>query len=121
MTPLDVARFALSLPDTSEEPQLNCSFFRVRGRVFATIPPGRRHLHVFLHPVDSEFAATIHPEFVEPLVWDDHVVGVRVHLANAVPKFVERLVSQAWGRDAGEHILEGCSIRMSGGHRRIVV
>lgn len=121
MTPYDIRRFALSLPDTSEEPQLSCSFFRVRGRVFATVPPCRRHLHVFLSEQDSEYALAIHPDFVERLAWDGQVVGVRVQLADAVPKFVERLLSQAWARDAGQRLLEGCSIRMSGGHRRIVV
>ena len=121
MTPVDVRRYALALPDTSEEPQLSCSFFRVRNRVFATVPPCRRYLHVFLSTVDSEFAFAAHPEFVERLVWDDHVVGVRVDLEHALPKFVERLISQAWARDAGKHLLDGCAIRMSGGHRRIVV
>ena len=121
MTPNDVRRFALALPRTSEEPQLSCSFFRVRGSVFATIPPGRRLLHVFLNDEDSAFAASAHPEFVEPLVWDDHVVGVRISLAEATPKFVERLLNQAWARSEGKRLLEGVAVRTSGGHRRIVV
>ena len=59
--------------------------------------------------------------FVEPLVWDDHVVGVRISLADATPKFVERLLNQAWARSEGKRLLEGVAIRTSGGHRRIVV
>ena len=31
--------FALALPETTEEPHFNYSSFRVRGKIFATIPP----------------------------------------------------------------------------------
>ena len=31
--------FALSLPDATEEPHFNYSSFRVRGKIFATVPP----------------------------------------------------------------------------------
>ena len=121
MTPFEVRNCALALPGTTEEPQLSCSFFRVRDRLFATIPPSRRYLHVFLAAADSEYACAIHPDVVERLVWDDHVVGVRIDLHGAAPRIVERLISQAWARDSGKHLLDGCAIRVSGNHRRIVV
>ena len=31
--------FALALPETTEEPHFNYSSFRVRGKIFATVPP----------------------------------------------------------------------------------
>ena len=49
---LDTARrFALSLPETSEEPHFEKSSFRVRGKIFATVPLGGKHLNVH---VDAE-------------------------------------------------------------------
>ncbi|MDR7466128.1 MAG: MmcQ/YjbR family DNA-binding protein [Armatimonadota bacterium] len=46
-----VRRFALSLPEATEEPHSDKSSFRVKGKIFATVPPDGRHLHVF---VDEE-------------------------------------------------------------------
>ena len=40
--------FALSLPATTEEPHFDMSSFRVRGKIFATVPPDGEHLHVFV-------------------------------------------------------------------------
>lgn len=121
MTPAQVRAYALTLPDAGEEPQLTGSFFRVRGRIFATIPPARRHVHVFLPPEECERAVSAHPGNAERLVWSGEVVGVSVRLDEAVPRFVERLMAQAWARDVGRHLLENAAIRISGGHRRIVV
>ena len=43
-----VRRFAMSLPDVTEEPHFNYTSFRVGGRIFATVPPEGEHLHVFV-------------------------------------------------------------------------
>ena len=49
MGALDSARaFALSLPGSTEEPHFDMSSFRVRGKIFATVPPGDEDLHVFV-------------------------------------------------------------------------
>jgi predicted DNA-binding protein (MmcQ/YjbR family) len=41
-------RFALSLPGSTEAPHFEYPSFRVRGKLFATVPPDGRHLHVFV-------------------------------------------------------------------------
>ena len=43
-----VRRFALSLPETTEEPHFDLASFRVKGKIFATVPPDEKHLHVFV-------------------------------------------------------------------------
>lgn len=93
-------RFALSLPDVTEEPHFRYSSFRVRGRIFATVPPEGDHLHVFVGDEEREIALEVHPEFVEKLHWGAKVVGVRVSLAKAKPKVVTELLAQAWTRKA---------------------
>lgn len=114
----DVRRHALGLPDTAEEPQLDCSFFSVRGRVFATIPPDGRHLHVFLDEADCDYALHAHADFIERLSSDGQMVGVSVRLEDALPRVVERLVAQAWARDARARLLS--DPRRSGRHRKLV-
>jgi hypothetical protein len=44
-------RFALSLP---EESHFEKSSFRVRGKIFATVPHGGKHLHVHGEPDEAK-------------------------------------------------------------------
>jgi hypothetical protein len=95
-----VRRFALSLPEATEEPHFNFASFRVRGRIFATVPPDGEHLHIFVGDDDRERALELDPEFLEKLHWGKRVVGVRATLAKAKPAVVTRLLTQAWSRKA---------------------
>ena len=93
-------RFALSLPEATEEPHFHFASFRVRGKIFATAPPDGAHLHIFVGDDEREQALELHPEFVEKLHWGKRVVGVRVALATAKPTVVTQLLAQAWKRKA---------------------
>ncbi len=95
-----VRRFALGLPEATEEPHFHYSSFRVRGRIFATVPPDGEHLHVFVADAEREVALELDPEFLEKLHWGKRVVGVRVTLARAKAPVVTRLLAQAWARKA---------------------
>jgi hypothetical protein len=92
----DVRKFALALPDTTEEPHHNFGSFRVRGRIFVTIPPGSELLHIFLPDEKRELALALDPEFLEPVVWGSKVLGVRAHLLRAKKSVVLQLVEQAY-------------------------
>ena len=100
MTIAQVRRFALSLPEVSEEPHFQYSSFRVRGKIFATVPPEGKHLHVFLTEDEREIALALGPEFLEPLHWGTKVLGLRVSLAKAKPKVVATLLARAWSNKA---------------------
>jgi hypothetical protein len=93
-------RFALSLPEAAEAPHFHFSSFRVRGRIFATVPPGDEYLHIFVGDEDREMALELEPGFIEKLHWGKRVVGVRVTLAKAKAAVVERLLARAWARKA---------------------
>lgn len=94
---LEQARtFALSLPDSNEEPHFHYSSFRVRGRIFATVPPEGTILHIFVPEEDRERALALEPEVTEKLFWGAKAVGVRVHLPKARKSFVEELLRKAW-------------------------
>ena len=97
-------RYALSLPETAEAPHFNYTSFRVAGKIFATAPPEATHLHVFVDEAQRETALALEPGFLEKLHWGRQVVGLRVTLAKAKPKFVESLLRQAWARKAPKRL-----------------
>ena len=91
-----VREYALSLPEAAEAPHFQYASFRVRGKIFATVPPGNEYLHVFVPEPQREPALTLHPEFLEKLHWGGKVVGLRATLAPAKPGVIRRLLGLAW-------------------------
>jgi predicted DNA-binding protein (MmcQ/YjbR family) len=91
-----VRRFALSLPDATEEPHFHYTSFRIGGRIFATMPPGDDLLHVFVPDEDREAATAAYPDICAALHWGKRVVGVRVDLAKASARLVEDLLRAAY-------------------------
>ena len=80
-----VRRRALAPPEVTEEPHHAFSSFRVRGKIFVTVPPDETHLHVFVDEDEREQAPAVGPEFLEQLLWGGEVVGLRVTLPCADP------------------------------------
>lgn len=94
----------MSLADVTEEPHFNYSSFRVRGKIFATVPPEGGHLHVFVAEEEREIALALDPAFVEKLHWGARVVGLRITLAKAKPAVVTKLLADAWSRKASKSL-----------------
>jgi len=44
-SPLQVRQFALAMPEASEAPHFDMTSFRVRGKIFATMPPLMHRSH----------------------------------------------------------------------------
>ena len=101
-----VRRFAMSLPEVTEEPHFTYTSFRVGGKIFATVPPEGEHLHVFVADEEREIALAMEPAFLEKLFWGKRVVGVRVSLAKAKPRVVNKLLTLAWMRKASKHLVK---------------
>jgi hypothetical protein len=91
-----VRRYAMALPEVTEQPHHQSGSFRVRGKIFVTMPPGDEYIHVFVTEEDRERSLALYPEFVEKLFWGGKVAGLRVRLAGADSKAVDQLISQAW-------------------------
>ena len=73
MGDLEQARgFALSLPAFTEEPHFDMASFRVRGKIFATVPPGGEYLHVFVAEEEIRAAVAEDPAAFEAVA-DDRV------------------------------------------------
>ena len=92
----EVRRFSLRLPEVTEEPHHHYSSFRVRGKIFVTVPPDDESIHVFVDEASREQALALHPSFVEKLFWGGKVRGIRIQLARATPDAVKQLVRSAW-------------------------
>lgn len=108
-----VRKFAMSLPEVSEEPHHNFGSFRVRGKIFVTLPPGDEFIHVFAPEQAREQALATHGAFVEKLLWGAKVLGLKVRLAGADPAVVNLLVRQAWEHKAPKALVAASSGRKS--------
>jgi hypothetical protein len=95
-----VRDYALSLPEAAEAPHFHYASFRVRQKIFLTVPPGDEVIHVFAPEEQCEWALALYPQFVEKLMWGNKAAGVRVMLADAEPSVVKTLILAAWRRRA---------------------
>jgi hypothetical protein len=95
-----VRRFALSLPEVTEQPHFHYASFRVKGKIFATVPPEGTLLHIFVGEPELEILPAAQPKAYEKLFWGKKVAGLRVTLAAAKPRDVEQLLRTAWLRKA---------------------
>jgi hypothetical protein len=106
MSDLDQARrFAMSLPEVTEQPHHDMSSFRVRGKIFVTVPPDEEHLHVFVDEPEITASVAEDPAAFEPLRWGRQVRGVRVNLAAAPADRVQELIEESWRRKAPKRLL----------------
>jgi hypothetical protein len=94
-----VRKLALAYPETVEQEHFGNPSFRVRGKIFATVPD-ELHLNVMIDPFDVDAAVRAEPDCCEELWWGKELRGVRVSLHNAAPAMVEALLHAAWKRKA---------------------
>lgn len=100
MTLAQARKLALALPEASEEPHFDKWSFRVRGKIFATVPPDGKHLHVFVGDDLTAAMVALRPSAFEELWWGKNPVGVRVDLPAADAKSVAALLEESWRRKA---------------------
>ena len=110
-------RFALSLPETTEQPHFEKSSFRVKGKVFATVPVGGNALHVFVGEETSALAAEDAAAFEVIRSAKNRVVDdwVRVNLAAADSARVRELLEDAWRCMAPRRVLGAYDARRCDG------
>ena len=88
--------FALSLPEACEEPHHELRSFRVGKKIFATLTPDGRLLHVFVPAADVGAVVAAAPDAFEELWWGKRLAGVRIVLARADADTVRGLLVEAW-------------------------
>ena len=100
---------ALSLPEVTEEPHFDSASFRVKGKIFITVPPAETHIHLFVAEQDRELALALYPEFIEKLMWGKRIAGLRVNLSKAKAAAVRGLIRKAWENKAPKRLLAAVS------------
>lgn len=100
----EVRAFALALPEVTEEPHFEKASFRVRGKIFATVPQGGAYLHVFVDEWAVQSCVTDDPAAYEELTWGGRLAGLRINLGMAQAQPVLELVEEAWRRKAPKRL-----------------
>ena len=108
-------RFARSLPETTEQPHFEKSSFRVRGKIFATVPVRGKALHVFVGDETSVLVAEDPAAFevirsAKNVPVDD---WIRVNLAAADSTRLRELLEDAWRSMAPKRVLAAYDGRKS--------
>ncbi|HEX7355385.1 MAG TPA: MmcQ/YjbR family DNA-binding protein [Mycobacteriales bacterium] len=88
---------ALALPGATEEPHHDRISYRVRGKIFATVPDPD-HLNVLLDPDAIEAAVAENPGSCAPVHWGKRLSAVRVDVAAAGVDLVTELLTDAHRR-----------------------
>jgi hypothetical protein len=91
--------FALTLPEAVEQDHHGMRSFRVRGRIFATVPDDD-HLRVMVDEGEIRAAVAEDPEAFAEFWWGARLSCVVVDLRAAPPDQVRELLTDAWRRRA---------------------
>ena len=94
-----VRKLALALPEAIEQEHFGRPSFRVRGRIFATLPDSE-HLNVMVDAFDVDGVVRKYPAACQELWWGKKLSGVRVNLHAATPDLIRELLAAAWRRKA---------------------
>ena len=95
----DVRGWALSLPESAELPHHDIGSFRVRGKIFATIPDDER-VRIMVDEQEILAAVASHPDVCHPVYWGKRISCVAVEIAAAPGELIRELLAEAWLRKA---------------------
>ena len=96
--------FALSLPEAVEQDHHGMPSFRVRGRIFATVPDDD-HLRIMVDEGEIRAAVSDDPEAFAELWWGSRLSCVVVDLRRAPADHVRELLTEAWRRKAPKRLV----------------
>ena len=101
----EARRMALSLPEATEEDHFGIPSFRVKKKIFATVP-GDKTIRIMLGPEETSAATSTNPRAFEELWWGKQLAGITVHLAQADKRQVADLLFEAWRRKAPKTLVK---------------
>lgn len=95
----DARALALSLPEAIEQDHHGMPSFRVRGKIFATVPDDA-HIRVMVDEGEVRAAVAEQPDACAESFWGSRLACVVVRLRNATPELLRELLTEAWLRKA---------------------
>jgi hypothetical protein len=96
-------RLALALPESVEQDHHGFPSFRVRGKIFATMPDPE-HVNVMLEENAIHDAVMVAPHACSEGWWGRKLAAVRVTLASVDEELLRTLLRDAWTRKAGPRL-----------------
>lgn len=94
LTQQAIRKLALALPEAEESAHMGRPDFRVRGKIFATLPPDGRSFNVKIAPVNLDALVAAVPQTYRD-VWAGRWVGVQ--LSGVTAKEASDLLKDGWG------------------------
>ena len=102
MTTLRQARslaLALALPGVTEEDHHGIAWFRVGGKIFATVPDAA-HIRVMVDESEIRAAVAENPDVCQEFYWGKRLACVVVLVRPARVGLLRELLTEAWLRKA---------------------
>ena len=100
MSTLRQAReLALALPEAAEADHHGITSFRVRGKIFATVPDAR-HIRIMVDQNEIRGAVAENPTVCQEFYWGKRLACVVVTLQPASSQLLSELLTEAWLRKA---------------------
>jgi hypothetical protein len=96
--------FALSLPEAVEQDHHGMRSFRVRGRIFATVPDDD-HLRIMVDEGEIRASVADDPAAFAEFWWGKRLSCVVVDLRRAPDDQVRELLTEAWRRRAPKRLV----------------
>lgn len=101
--PADVRRIALSMPEAEEKQHMGTTDFRVRNKIFATLPAGDRAV-IKVSPADQTALLQMDPKAFSLNAWS-HQGWTNVHLAKIGAGALRGLIENAWRHVAPKRLV----------------
>lgn len=106
MTLKEARALALSLAETEEQDHHGMASWRVRGKIFATVPDVD-HVRAMVDQDDIRAVVAQYPAACEEVWWGSRLACVAVDLRSAPGHLVRELLLDAWRRKAPRQVLRG--------------
>jgi len=90
---------ALALPEVTEADHHGITSFRIRGRIFATVPDAG-HVRIMVDENEIRSAVAENPTVCEEFYWGKRLACVVVALKPASSNLLRELLTEAWLRKA---------------------
>jgi hypothetical protein len=104
---------ALSLPEVVELDHHGMDSYRIRGRIFATVPDDH-HVRVMVDETEIRAAVTEDPSTFEAVTWGGRLGCVAVDLRTVSSEHLHQLLTEAWLRKAPVRLARSFGERSAG-------
>ena len=91
----EARELAFELPEASEQDHHGMASFRIRGKIFATLPDDD-HLRVMLDEAEINAAVAEYPTACTEFYWGKRLACVVVSLTGAPAGLLRELLTEAW-------------------------